>query len=53
MARGWALICRGIIFMTPQRFQGRIQSEPAQLKGLNVGDKVKFGFRMGGSVAKS
>jgi hypothetical protein len=24
MARGWALIFRGIIFMTPQRFQGRI-----------------------------
>ena len=23
-----------------------------QLKGLNVGDKVKFGFRMEGSVAK-
>lgn len=24
MARAWALIFRGIIFMTPQRFQGRI-----------------------------
>ena len=28
------------------------QAEPAQLKGLSVGDKVKFDFRMEGSVAK-
>ncbi|CAO3306739.1 MULTISPECIES: copper-binding protein [unclassified Pseudomonas] len=28
------------------------QAEPAQLRGLNVGDKVKFGFRMEGRVAK-
>lgn len=28
------------------------QAEPAHLKGLNVGDKVKFGFRMEGSSAK-
>jgi hypothetical protein len=29
------------------------QSEPAQLKGLNVGDKVKFGFRMEEAPRKS
>ncbi|MCI1021456.1 copper-binding protein [Pseudomonas putida] len=28
------------------------QANPAQLEGLKVGDRVKFGFRMEGGVAK-